>query len=769
MTTPYGGILIQKTNPESQRTVFADSVYYYALHLLKPGASAVVDMLAELTVFVVPTKDAVAIEASLRGEKVTLSPNDALDTRGHDVTLVNTGSAEARVLVAGTRGTATGTAVRVTRSDDLKKVFKPWGHELWITSQNTTYSLKEVFLKEGRKTSLQYHRMKRETNVLFEGRSAIWFKQSAEVANDDVVDADLGQVEITPLSSVDVPPNTLHRVQSLTDICLYEASTPHLDDVIRVQDDNKRKSGTIESEHKLQVVILTAGKGDRMGGLCDVLNKALLPVNGKAVISRIIEKFPKTSRFVVALGYKGEQVKNYLLAAYPGYELEFVTVDNFDQPGAGPGYSLKKCQTALNDKPFYFVACDTMIEDAIPFDLHQDWMGVCGVNFAISDRYCNFTIEGGTIVGMADKEPYRDNHSKSFIGLSYVHETNEFWRGLSQNDLRKGEWQMTNGIRHLIGQRPVKAIDFRWTDVGSYQAYVDLTSKADGFDFGKTNEFLFFTNGRVIKFFNDARIAENRVTRSRQNPGVFPTIDYAGGQFYAYPFVPGETMYERHDQRAFGELLSFLEREVWKPREAGELGKLCRTFYRDKTLQRMEAFFEKYPRLRANTKPINGVVYPPAETQLADLDWGLIVDTYVPAFIHGDLQFDNVLVAGNAFKLIDWRQDFGGSLETADLYYDLAKLYGGLILNYDLIKKNLFSYAEDENSISFDFHTRGSMNDYRRALEKFIRERGFSMEKVEKLVGVIYLNMAPLHHYPFDKMLYALGTKVLHEGLVDRS
>jgi hypothetical protein len=40
---------------------------------------------------------------------------------------------------------------------------------------------------------------------------------------------------------------------------------------------------------------------------------------------------------------------------------------------------------------------------------------------------------------------------------------------------------------------------------------------------------------------------------------------------------------------------------------------------------------------------------------------------------------------------------------------------------------------------------------------------------VEKLVGVIYLNMAPLHHYPFDKMLFALGTKVLHEGLVDRS
>lgn len=765
MTTPYGGIIIQKSNPESTRTVFADSVYHYALHVLKPAGSLTLDLLAECTVFVVPTNGASLVEARLRGEKVTLSPGDALDARGHEIVLVNAGSAEARVLVAGTRGTPSGTSTRVTRSGEHKKVATAWGHEVSLTSANQSYALKEVHLSGGRKTALQYHRAKRETRVLFSGRAAVEFKQNAAVANGDVVEADLSTVEVASVTSLDIPPHTLHRVHALTDITVYEASTPHAEDVIRVEDDAKRKS----AEEQLQVVILTAGKGDRMGGLCDVLNKGLLPVQGKAVISQIIEKFPKTSRFVIALGYKGDQVRNYLMAAYPGFELEFVTIDNFDRPGSGPGYSLKKCQPALGGKPFYFVTCDTLVEDNIPLDLHQDWMGVCGVNYAISDRYCNFTIEAGKIVAMADKEPYRDNHSKSYIGLSYVHDTEEFWRGLSKNDLRKGEWQMTNGIDQLIKQRPVMAIDFRWTDVGSYQAYVDLTSKADGFDFGKTNEFLFFTNGRVIKFFNDAQIGENRVARARANPAVFPRIDFAGGQFYAYPFVSGHTMYERHDRRSFGELLAFLEREVWKPRDGAGLTALCENFYREKTMQRMATFFEKYPKLRGNERPINGVRYPSAEALLDGMDWELLTRTHVPAFIHGDLQFDNVLVAGNGFKLIDWRQDFGGSLESGDLYYDLAKLYGGLILNYDLIKKNQFSYSEDDNEISFDFATRGSMSDYRRMLERFIRERGYSMEKVEKLVGVIYLNMAPLHHYPFDKMLFALGTKVLHEGLVDRS
>src|SRR5262249_35582154 len=158
-----------------------------------------------------------------------------------------------------------------------------------------------------------------------------------------------------------------------------------------------RKNGSIESEHQLQIVILTAGKGERMGGLCDVLNKALLPLRGRAVISHIMERFPKTSKFVIALGYRGEQVRNYLQAAYPGYEFEFVQVDNYDRPGAGPGYSLKQCREAIGERPFYFVACDTIIENEVPFDLHENWMGVASVNLAISEKYCNFSIEGQQI------------------------------------------------------------------------------------------------------------------------------------------------------------------------------------------------------------------------------------------------------------------------------------------------------------------------------------------------------------------------------------
>jgi len=38
-------------------------------------------------------------------------------------------------------------------------------------------------------------------------------------------------------------------LKAISDILLYEVSTPHLDDVIRLADDKKRKDGRISTEH----------------------------------------------------------------------------------------------------------------------------------------------------------------------------------------------------------------------------------------------------------------------------------------------------------------------------------------------------------------------------------------------------------------------------------------------------------------------------------------------------------------------------------------
>src|SRR3990167_10156206 len=96
-----------------------------------------------------------------------------------------------------------------------------------------------------------------------------------------------------------------------------------------------------------KVVILSAGVGSRMGNLTDHFNKALLPVNFKAVISHIIEKFPKNIEIVIAVGHKKELIKDYLALAHPERKITYVEINNYIGPGTGPGYSLLRCKDYL--------------------------------------------------------------------------------------------------------------------------------------------------------------------------------------------------------------------------------------------------------------------------------------------------------------------------------------------------------------------------------------------------------------------------------------
>ena len=69
-------------------------------------------------------------------------------------------------------------------------------------------------------------------------------------------------------------------------------------------------------------------------------------------------------------------------------------------------------------------------------------------------------------------------------------------------------------------------------------------------------------------------------------------------------------------------------------------------------------------------------------------------------YYHGDCVLDNIIVADNEVKFIDWRQDFCDDIIGGDIYYDLSKLNHSLIINHDLVNKNLFTYTEiNENEI----------------------------------------------------------------------
>ena len=230
----------------------------------------------------------------------------------------------------------------------MKTVIKPWGKEVWL-ELNEKYCYKRIYINAGYKTSYQYHEKKRETNYIIDGTAEVWLE------NDD------GVVEKKIMKAGDyfnVTPPKKHRVIALTDIILQEVSTPEVDDVIRIEDDANRKDGKRDGEHsKPAELSLAAGLGSRLKNHTKSKNKALVPINNKAIISHIIEKFPQSYDIVIAVGYQKESLIEYCNIAHADRNINFIEVDKWEDSNVGPGYTALKCQEHLQ-RPFYIITSD---------------------------------------------------------------------------------------------------------------------------------------------------------------------------------------------------------------------------------------------------------------------------------------------------------------------------------------------------------------------------------------------------------------------------
>lgn len=112
-----------------------------------------------------------------------------------------------------------------------RRVAKPWGYELlWALTDR--YAGKVLFVRAGEALSLQFHREKDESWYVLSGR--------AELEVGGVGEAMLRTEVLTPGEALHFPPGTVHRVRALEDTEILEASTPHLDDVVRLDDEYGR-------------------------------------------------------------------------------------------------------------------------------------------------------------------------------------------------------------------------------------------------------------------------------------------------------------------------------------------------------------------------------------------------------------------------------------------------------------------------------------------------------------------------------------------------
>jgi mannose-6-phosphate isomerase len=105
------------------------------------------------------------------------------------------------------------------------RVEKPWGYEL-IWARTDRYVGKILHVKAGHVLSLQYHNLKDETMHVLSGELTLRTGDGERLKSRAFKAGE----------TVHIPPKMIHQIEAVVDTDVLEASTPELDDLVRLQD-----------------------------------------------------------------------------------------------------------------------------------------------------------------------------------------------------------------------------------------------------------------------------------------------------------------------------------------------------------------------------------------------------------------------------------------------------------------------------------------------------------------------------------------------------
>ena len=112
----------------------------------------------------------------------------------------------------------------------MQIIEKPWGKEE-VIEINDKYMMKKLTMLKGHRCSLQLHNHKKETIYVLSGQLRI-------ISGPDQ-DNLTGKI-YTEGESITISPGVVHRIEGVEDSIYLEASTPEMDDVVRLVDDYER-------------------------------------------------------------------------------------------------------------------------------------------------------------------------------------------------------------------------------------------------------------------------------------------------------------------------------------------------------------------------------------------------------------------------------------------------------------------------------------------------------------------------------------------------
>jgi hypothetical protein len=518
------------------------------------------------------------------------------------------------------------------------------------------------------------------------------------------------------------------------------------------------------------VFVPAAGTGSRLRPLTDAFPKALIAVNRKPAISYVIDLYPATTRFVIAVGHKAEQVRDYLAFAYPDRDLRIVTVSRYEGPGAGLGLTIAESAHLL-DAPFVFHAVDSLLVEPWWTEVTPgaDTIVVADPPEFTGVYRCAQLGDGERCAGLSEPTETPSPGWLPYLGVSRISRVDRFaaWAATTT-----GEFGESSYLRSAIAEGVSVVRAKGWYDLGSptglefARAELELVGSTPN---AKLNDVTYFHREQVIKVHAEPGIAELKRIRGQALGASVPALIAANDHCLSYRKVPGEPLSEQRDPTRFlPALLTWLHDEFWTRAEldqqqARRFRASCDRFYRRATTARINALPERLREQRV--AEVDGVRVENTLAMLAaTLPWDRLADGVAVRW-HGDLHANNILRTDDGFALIDWRDDFGGMTPPwGDLYYELAKLLHGYVLPDAIIDGGEFSVTSVDTGGGSVVRTVFAANEHNPACVEILRQQviawGWDWNLVVLIGGLVFLRMSPLYPRPETvRLLWATGIR----------
>ena len=177
-------------------------------------------------------------------------------------------------------------------------------------------------------------------------------------------------------------------------------------------------------------VVLCGGTGTRMGSLTMNTPKPLLLVDNKPIVWYVISMLVKNgfNNIILPLGYRGEQIKNYLIKTFDEKTINFYFEETGDYSSIAKRIGLVK-DIIPDDEDFFLLNSDTIFSFDIGsmFDLHKKNNSLVTLSsVAVTSPWGIMTIENGELTSF-DRERavyslYNKSNSKGMVhsGLAWI-------------------------------------------------------------------------------------------------------------------------------------------------------------------------------------------------------------------------------------------------------------------------------------------------------------------------------------------------------------